>query len=326
MRHVTLAFLLLAFLLLQGCAPSEKGSLPTTEAKILKGITLSPQSFQAGDFTAFFEKAQMAGSVISWSGDWMELEKVNGGPTVIMELADKYHYRPLIAVQFFEQKNGRLLRTLDSATKQRYLDSAVAFTKKHRPPYLALGIEVNVLYEKSPEDFAQFASLYNEAYTAIKAVSPQTKVFTIFQLEKMKGLSGGLFGGKNDPQKAQWPILKSFSHLDLLAFTTYPGLIYRSPGDIPPDYYSEIKAYAASPLAFTEIGWHSAASPTGWESSEREQSEFVAFFSRKSAELTPEISIWSFLYDQKTIEPFCSMGLFDSEGKEKLAWKEWQKQ
>jgi len=29
----------------------------------------------------------------------------------------------------------------------------------------------------------------------VKSVSPQTKVFTIFQLEQMKGLNGGLFGG-----------------------------------------------------------------------------------------------------------------------------------
>lgn len=209
---------------------------------------------------------------------------------------------------------------LDDATKQK----AVAFAQKYKPEYLALGIEVNVLYEKSPEDFEYFAQFFSEAYDAVKAVSPNTKVFTIFQLEKMKGLNGGLFGGVNDPSKAEWVLLGKFQKSDLAAFTTYPGLVYKNPSEIPADYYSEIRTHTSKPIAFTEIGWHSAPSPQGWESSEQEQAEFASAFFSRTKGMGEEFAIWSFLYDQNTIKPFNSMGLFYANGTQKKAWGIWK--
>lgn len=132
----------------------------------------------------------------------------------------------------------RALRPFDEATCRAYLDAAVAFARDCRPPYLGLGVEVNILAEKSPADFERFVRLHDEVYDAVKAVSPKTKVFTVFQLEKMKGLGGGLFGGTNDPARAQWRLLSRFARLDLAAFTTYPGLVFKAPGDVPADYYS----------------------------------------------------------------------------------------
>ena len=118
-------------------------------------------------------------------------------------------------------------------------------------------------------------------------------------------------------------ILNKFKKSDIIAFTTYPGLIYPNPSEIPADYYSEIKSHTTKPIAFTEIGWHSAASPKGWESSESEQAEFVKIFFNRTTGLNSEFIVWSFLYDQKTIEPFNSMGLYGTDGNAKTAWAEW---
>ncbi len=306
-----------------GCAKSNKAG-PSTET--LKGVSLSPRSFQPADFTDFFQKAKQAGNVVSWAGDWNELSDTqNSGPTTVASLASTYGYVPLIEAQFFTQSSGQLLRPLDENTKLSYKDSAVAFAERFKPEYLAFGIEVNVLYEKSPSDFDDFAAFFSQVYDAVKAVSPQTKVFTIFQLEKMKGLNSGLFGGTNDPSKARWSLLDRFPKSDIIAFTTYPGLIYKNPAEIPADYYNEIKSHTSKPIAFTEIGWHSAASPAGWESSEAEQAEFVTTFFRLTRDLNSELAIWSFMYDQQTFEPFNSMGLIHADGTPKPAWDEWLK-
>jgi len=177
----------------------------------LKGVSLSPRSDQPDDFTDFFDKAKQAGDVVMWAGDWIELSNTTGGgPTVVTELASTYNYIPLIEAQFFTQSDGVLLRPLDDSTKQIYINSAADFADRYKPEYLCFGIEVNVLYEKSQAEFDVFVQFYSEVYDAVKAKSPNTKIFTVFQLEKMKGLNGGLFGGTNDPTKAQWFLLDRF--------------------------------------------------------------------------------------------------------------------
>lgn len=288
-----------------------------------KGVSLSPKSYASSDFTDFFQKAKQAGTIVSWAGDWNELNNTEqGGPTVVASLASTYGYKPVIEAQFFTQSNGSLLRPLDNATMQAYKEWAIAFVLKYNLKYLGLGVEVNVLYEKSPADFDKFVQLYNEVYDAVKAKSPQTQVFTVFQLEKIKGLNGGLFGGSNDPA-AEWQLLDRFAKSDLIAFTTYPGLIYKTPDQIPSDYYTEIKLHTAKPVAFTEIGWHTDANPSGWESSESKQSEFITKFFNLSSGLNKEMAIWSFLYDQNTTLPFNSMGLWRSDGTPKPGWNTW---
>lgn len=321
----------IAVVLISGCVQQseqqdkqDQTSVGKETPQNLKGFSLSPKSFQSSDFTDFFEKAKQGGNIVSWAGDWNELSNTEkGGPTVVTSLASAYSYTPIIEVQFFTQSTGQLLRPLDETTKQSYKNSAVAFAEKYKPKYMGFGIEVNILYEKSPQDFENFVSFYSEVYDAVKSKSPNTKIFTVFQLEKMKGLSGGLFGGTNDPNNAQWSLLESFPKSDIVAFTTYPGLIYKNPSEIQQDYYAEIKSHTTKPLAFTEIGWHSEASPSGWESSEKEQAEFVATFFELTTSLDKEFFIWSFMYDQNVIEPFKSMGLKSQDGKVKEAWDKW---
>jgi hypothetical protein len=309
-----------------GCVTNTPTPETTPEENTLKGVSLSPRSFQTADFTDFLNKTRQTGNIVSWAGDWNELSNTeNGGPVFVASLAtiSSYQYIPVIEAQFFTQSNGTLLRQLNNTTIQNYKNSAVTFAETYTTWYLAFGIEVNVLYEKSPQDFDTFVQLYQEVYTAVKNVSPATKIFPIFQLEKMKGLNGGLFGGTNDPTNSQWSLLEKFPDADLIAFTTYPGLIYNDPSEIPPDYYNEITAHTNKSIAFTEIGWHSNTSPLGWESSETEQAAFLTTFFNLTKELKKEFVIYSFMFDQDTIEPFNSMGLIDKDGKKKSAWDTW---
>jgi hypothetical protein len=285
------------------------------------GVSLSPRSFEGEDFVGFFDEAAEVGDIVGWYGDWAELEG-QGGAQVVASLADERGYEPLYIANHYSQETG-LLRPLDAAQRQAYIDVAAAFAGREKPRYLGLGIEVNVLYEKWQADFEAFVSLFDDAAAAIKAASPETLVFTVFQLERMKGLQGGLFGGQNDPALAQWDLIDRFPAADFIAFTTYPGLIYKTPAEIPDDYYDELASRVSKPVAFTEIGWSADLDVQGWESDEAEQAEFVARFLDLTSDLDPELLIWAFLYDPQALDlplPFQTMGLRRPDGTARPAW------
>jgi len=332
-KYFVLVILIALFLTACGQTPKEPASQASPSpspkpsevsptqvvSEVLKGVSLSPRSMEAADFTDFFKRAMEVGSVVTWAGDWNELIADNGGPKVVAGLAANYGYIPIIELSF--HSNGELIRPLDEAVRQQYKDSAASFAEKYQPAYFGLGIEVNSVYQKAAADFETFVGLYNETYTAIKEKSPKTKVFTVFQLEEMKGYTFWSTGPA-DPAKAQWFLLDKFQ-ADIIAFTTYPGLVYKDPSGIPDDYYLEIASHTSKPVAFTEIGWHSKDSPLGWESSEEEQSRFVERFFALTRKLDRKILIWSFLYDQNTFEPFNSMGLLRGDSTPRPVWNTW---
>lgn len=329
LHYLALFALLVILLLTAACrktvfiqVPKPEPTPPAASGPLL-GVSLSPRTLAPADFTAFFVKAVEAGDAVTWAGDWADLSREGSAPHVVATLAAQYRYTPVIMVQFFQQSTGQLLRPLDGKTRQTYIDSAAAFAEKYRPAYLGIGIEVNILFEKSPADFNAFVTLFGEVRDAVKRKSPSTQVFTVFQLERMKGLHGGLFGGVNDPALAQWPLLDRFPQADIVAFTTYPGLIYGTPAEIPSDYYTDVLARTSKPVAFTEIGWHASADITGWESSDAEQAAFVARFFTLTRDVKPSLDVWSFLYDPQTVRPFNSMGLLRSDGTSRPALQEW---
>ena len=70
--------------------------------KILKGVSISPLSFSTADVTAFFEKAAGNGDIITWAGDWNELNlSGSGAPIVLAEMASTYKYTPAYRLAVF---------------------------------------------------------------------------------------------------------------------------------------------------------------------------------------------------------------------------------
>ncbi|MDE1851996.1 MAG: hypothetical protein KGH69_04915 [Candidatus Micrarchaeota archaeon] len=295
-------------------------SIPAPQA--LKGVTLTPRSFNSTDFKAFFSTASQAGGVISGGGSILTLNQSDSEPTVLMGLSGPYNYVPVIEVQVLNQTNGELYRQLNASTVAMYDSTVLAFVSKYKPKYIAIGVEVNLLYERSPQDFHNFTIFYNGLYGKIKNASPSTIVFTIFQLERMKGLNGGLFGGKNDTSNSEWQLLDGLSG-DAVGFTTYPEFIYQNPNQIPSDYYSGIMAHTSKPIFLTEIGWSSADVAAGWSSTPAEQAAFISRLSNMTSGGSISMRIWSFAYDQNVGEPFTNMGLLYSNGTAKPAWQSW---
>lgn len=290
----------------------------------LNGVGFSPRSTQPFDIIDFFRQAKGAGNALVWYGDWKEFEYARGFPTLLVEQSYLNRLTAVIEVTTFEQTGGKLLRSLDSKTQQKYVAGAAGFASQYRPPYLGLGVDTDALYSRSPADFNNFVKLFDRTCDAVKAVSPETKIFTVFQLEKMKGLNGGLYGGTNDPSKNLWFLLDKFPKADLIAFNSYPGMIYKSPSEIPADYFTSVRAHTAKPLAISGTGWQSAQAVDGWPGSEALQAEYARAFPGLTSDLDAEFTAWSYLYDPTALAaPFNSMGLLRSDGSPRPAWQAW---
>ncbi|HLC65425.1 MAG TPA: hypothetical protein VJI46_04865 [Candidatus Nanoarchaeia archaeon] len=209
-----------------------------------------------------------------------------------------------------------------------------------RVKYLAIGNEVNTLYEQFPNQFDNFVSAYKEVYQSVKAEFPNVKVFTTFQLEAMKGK--GYLTGK--AREEEWFLLSKFGDsLDIAGFTTYSYFDYTDPDKIPSDYYGEIKQYTNKPVAFTEIGWParsrwggklSKLNEQGFTGSEKEQVDFLNRFLDTTKSLDLEFVNWIFINDivawkdgeePKQFPLFDSIGLKYHDGTAKEAWNEWLK-
>jgi hypothetical protein len=292
----------------------------TEETGPLKGVSLSPRSHE--EFGEFFVKAAEAGEVVTWAGDWGFLDDGVSAPHVVAALSDQQGLDTIVVVTYFTQGTGELVRPLNESNRQAYIDGAVEFVESYEPSYIGFGIEVNSFWMNSDEGYGDFVGLFEEVYPLVKEASPNTKVFTVFQLERMKGLHGGLFGGVNDDGLSQWGLLDDFPDADIFAFTTYPCLIHNEPSEMPDDYYTEILDHTSKEVLIIESGWFRDG-PEGWESDEGEQAEFVRALFDLTEELDPSVIVWSFLYDQDVEYPFDSMGLLDVDEACLQPWEAW---
>lgn len=235
----------------------------------LMGVAgLIPRNFpnsSADDWLNLYETLPETGELLGVYTNWADSSETAGQiPGVVSTqfgLAPRYNFTPLVALGFHRDvPGGGLEPTLswaDPIARGQFKQAAVSIAEQYQPAHLALGVEVNRFYEYDPAAFNDFVSAYAGIYDAIKAVSPHTLVFPIFQLEMTKG--GGYLLGGSEEREPQWELLDRFGErLDLAAFTTYPFFDYPSPADLPADYYAEIGTHTPRPLAFTEIGWPSA--------------------------------------------------------------------
>ena len=209
-----------------------------------------------------------------------------------------YGLKPIVNMNFyaFERVEGEGLKMVvdspegiaadlrDPAFRDGYVNDARRIAERFQPEYLSLGNEVNAYYAAYPEDFEDYATLYKEAYDAVKEVSPETKVFVVFSLNQMGALG-------------QWELIEKFGNeADLVAFTSYPWKEYGTPAEIPEDYYSRIAEYTDKPIAFAEMGWPSDGSVGA---SEEEQAEYLARFVELTDGMDVEFVNWLFLHDME---------------------------
>jgi hypothetical protein len=288
------------------------------------GVSLSPRSYEGTQFQAFFEHATQTGSLLRWAGDWAALSDAGSAPHVLATLADRYGYRPVVEVGAYAVGDRELFRPLDDATVDAYVESAAAFAAASDLHALGVGVEVNVHATEDPESFETYLECYHRTYDAVKTAAPDTLVYPSVQYEWLQGRRGGLWGGEHDPETAQWALLDRFALRDRLAITTYPGLVFPDPADVPDDYYVRLADRVDDPLAVVETGWSAETVASGWESDEAEQARFVDRLFALTDGLDLRELLWLWLYDQPGDQtPFDGVTLRRSDGTPRPAWDRW---
>jgi len=288
----------------------------------VKGVSISPKDFSPENITNFFIKAKDAGTCLTWIGNWSNPVDLRNGTGTVHNITDLFlskGFTPIISIH---------TKTPDKINST-HMGWVINYTKTYKPKYFGIGNEINArdIYNRTngPQIFYNFTKLFNETYEIIKFWSPETKVFTIFQLEYMKGLQGGIFndGGNDTINLNDWSLLNNISKADFFAFTTYPCLIFKNPNDMPLNYYCEIKDHTTKPIAFTEIGWFWEGYP-GWESNKTEEADFVIRYFNITKGLNPIFNIWAFLYNSSLIPPpFNKMALLSIYEETSPAWIAW---
>jgi hypothetical protein len=213
----------------------------------------------------------------------------------------------------------------DPKVREAFIAYAAYVAKNYQPAYMALGVEVNMTYERAPEQFDAYVSLYDEAYDVVKGNSPKTKVFPTFQLEDLEGTFG-------DVHPPRWELLEKFSgRMDVLAISTYPFLgEAKSAADIRPDYYSQLKQHWAGEIIISETGYASA--PVEGRVTVGTEADQQAYLDRLLGEANSlgfSLVVWFAALDPAfagsgATSVFKDIGLRKSDGSNKLAWATWE--
>jgi len=272
---------LLCMILVAACSasPSEPQATPTAtfapvegSRNFAMGISSLPPELTEESYARTFELAGNLGEVIliQRTPPWRELLAGEISQQTVQatqrekELAATYGLDIFVAIDPTDSSQGRseiagLPGDLADAgfaneeVRMAFLAYARYVAENYRPKYLALGVEINGYQHEHPQDFERFVTLYHEAYKAVKELSPETLVFTTFQLEELQGLLP-----IDQPYPPQWFLIRRFdAELDLLALSSYPSLVYPSADEVPPGYFSQVEAYTNRPIAISGLGFAS---------------------------------------------------------------------
>jgi len=208
------------------------------------------------------------------------------------------------------------------------------------PRYLGLASEINTYADAHPEDFANYLSLYEEVYQAVKAEAPETQIFVSFQWEDLNNLFPTAAEGRQ-PYQVNWDQVEAFEpNLDVWVISSYPFVAFPSGAAIPAGYYTPLLSRTEKPLAVAEGGYTSM--PAGPFAGTPEDQ--VDYLEAVHAQLGSRLCFWVYLLlsdfdhdsyaaamrtsgtsqaDISTLELFESVGLQASDGTPKPGLAVW---
>lgn len=328
---------LLALYTVCACAqPAEPVKIKKSLNQFETGIAITPRNFPAHSAADVEEAFQIAAgladhAVFIYQWHALDLQVVR----LMVEKSRKYGLKPILGLSpttldqgrkeldiplDVRRKAGLPVSFANPVIRQAFVKSAKALAGLH-PPYLCLATEINFLALQRLKEYLHFASLYKEAYQAVRQVSPKTRVFVSFQWEWVRILDA------REPHKIKEHsnVIDIFRpQLDVVGLTTYPAPFHDSPADLPDDYYSWIYRHIESTdeVLLMEVGW-----PTGGNGSEAEQQAYIRRLSKLFGRVNVSVVAWALLHDVELAEfdaDLNTVGLASSDGQKKPGYTDFK--
>lgn len=207
----------------------------------------------------------------------------NEGKTSFVQLGVQYFGNP-IAPSGMVQSFG------DQATRDLFIQNVQELAAK-QPNYINLGAELNFLYWINPPEFDNYATLYQEAYAAIKAISPNTQVGVSFHFTLYRACE-------------QMDALQALGPHDYVAFTVYPiwmldkGIV-NNVYQLPPGWWRWMRdTYPNEHILISELGMPNSVNTTPLQ-----QAQFFDKIPELFAAINPDIVSWILLNNVGFFDP-----------------------
>lgn len=348
MFRTTMLALACAAAALAACGGSSGTARDATQGparSFMMGISTLPRALNADAYADTFGLAAQHGEIvlIQRTPPWADFvpgadisdETAHTTASEIDALADK-DLKLFFAIDPTDGATGRdRLGGLDGALAGRdfsdpdiraaFLAYAQYVALNYKPAYLALGVEMNLYYEKNKPDFENFRSLYDAAYDEVKKASPDTQVTVTFQYEDLQGMLPTV-----DQHFADWRLIKAFDDKsDVVAISTYPSFAFSRAAEIPANYYSQLRGFTDKPIVIAEAGYSSDMGSQGVNNgTEADQDAFVTRILTEAQQLDMPAVIWFAAWDpdyatDTSAAVFRHIGLLRADGSEKPAWSTW---
>lgn len=230
---------------------------------------------------------------------------------------------------------------VNPSVRAAFRNFTLRVVREFHPRYLGLASEINTYMDAHPDDAANYVSLYNEVYQAVKAEAPETQIFVTFQWEDLNNLFPQPEEGNRERFHVNWEQVEAFEpNLDLWAISSYPFVAFENGSQIPSDYYTPLLTRTSKPLAVAEGGFISRETPP-FHGDPQSQ---VDYLNAIHSQLGSRLSFWIYLLlsdfdinsyaplmrqqgqsenDINTLGFFGSVGLRESDGTPKPALEVW---
>ncbi|MDG1989723.1 MAG: hypothetical protein P8J51_00400 [Dehalococcoidia bacterium] len=214
-------------------------------------------------------------------------------------------------------------KTIEGETYNALIEEIIFLTSVYKPDYFALGLEINITYEKNPAIFQEYLDLYFEAYDKIKKMNNQIKIFPIFQYERLLG-----FSASQPSQIPRWEIVDMFNNkMDYFAISSTPSKFTLTGRNLPDNYYRQLSSITNIPIIFTGIGFEGSAKSESSAPTIEEQYNFINKLFQDSDIIKYEAILWMQLKDffDKKNKTIYEYGLYEQDKSKKKTFHLWLK-
>jgi hypothetical protein len=161
----------------------------------------------------------------------------------------------------------------EPAIQRLYRDYVLAIADVVRPTHIGLVAETNLIRAAAPRAvYDALVRMTNDAAADLRARGVTTPLYVSVQVEtawgRLAGNGSGAYVGIDED-------IRDFPFISALGLSSYPYLAgYRTPEEIPDDYYTRVVGNRSLPVMVVEGGWTSGAVP-GLQSSPEMQARYI---------------------------------------------------